>query len=175
MGGRRQPASTLGSAFQQGPLPSACPVFCCLLSGSQGSHPQCRPAPPRCRLLQDAHADVVLWSSWTSFFSNSFVSIVLVSRCRRAGWQVVACMQRSSSKCVFFPRAVGALRTRKFNAQQCLPARPPACRLLSAGFPHILRSAHPVCLPLQTPLLGHWSDLHGRKPFFLVAQVTGVK
>jgi hypothetical protein len=29
-------------------------------------------------LLQDAHADVVLWSSWTSFFSNSLVSIVLV-------------------------------------------------------------------------------------------------
>lgn len=29
---------------------------------------------------QDAHADVVMWSSWTSFFSNSFVSIVLVSR-----------------------------------------------------------------------------------------------
>ncbi len=24
---------------------------------------------------------------------------------------------------------------------------------------------------LQTPLLGHWSDLHGRKPFILVAQV----
>ncbi|PSC69918.1 CWF19 2 [Micractinium conductrix] len=47
---------------------------------------------------RDAHSDVVMWSSWTSFFSNSFVSIVL------------------------------------------------------------------------TPLLGHWSDLHGRKPFFLVAQ-----
>ncbi|KAL4420298.1 hypothetical protein ABPG77_001388 [Micractinium sp. CCAP 211/92] len=47
---------------------------------------------------RDAHADVVLWSSWTSFFSNSLVSIVL------------------------------------------------------------------------TPLLGHWSDLHGRKPFILVAQ-----
>ncbi len=29
--------------------------------------------------MQDAHADVVLWSSWTSFFSNSLVSIVLVS------------------------------------------------------------------------------------------------
>lgn len=47
---------------------------------------------------RDAHADVVLWSSWTSFFSNSLVSIVL------------------------------------------------------------------------TPLLGHWSDLHGRKPFILVSQ-----
>lgn len=53
---------------------------------------------PDAAACRDAHADVVMWSSWTSFFSNSFVSIVL------------------------------------------------------------------------TPLLGHWSDLHGRKPFFLVAQ-----
>ncbi|EFN55254.1 hypothetical protein CHLNCDRAFT_134588 [Chlorella variabilis] len=52
-------------------------------------------AAPDAAACRDAHADVVLWSSWTSFFSNSLVSIVL------------------------------------------------------------------------TPLLGHWSDLHGRKLFFL--------
>jgi hypothetical protein len=33
--------------------------------------------PPSCR---DAHSDVVLWASWTSFFSNTVVSVVLVSR-----------------------------------------------------------------------------------------------
>jgi hypothetical protein len=30
-------------------------------------------------------------------------------------------------------------------------------------------------LPLQTPLLGHWSDLHGRKPFFFVAQASAME
>lgn len=36
--------------------------------------------------VQDAHADVVMWSSWTSFFSNSFVSIVLVSSLWVGSW-----------------------------------------------------------------------------------------
>jgi hypothetical protein len=33
--------------------------------------------PPACR---DAHSDVVLWSTWTSFFSNTIVSVVLVGQ-----------------------------------------------------------------------------------------------
>ena len=54
-------------------------------------------APVACR---DAHADVVLWSSWTSFFSNTVISVVV------------------------------------------------------------------------TPAMGHFSDLHGRRPFFLLAQLA---
>lgn len=47
------------------------------------------------------------------------------------------------------------------------------CRVVAAGArrcagppPTAAPAAHP-----QTPLLGHWSDLHGRKPFILFSQV----
>lgn len=52
----------------------------------------------------------------------------------------------------------------------CMPPRPlaatnacnqrPRCRRLPGAPP-----------PAQTPMLGHWSDMHGRKPFLLVSQV----
>lgn len=40
--------------------------------------------------------------------------------------------------------------------------------LLTAIYWHAWHA--PAVCP-QTPLLGHWSDLHGRKPFILVSQV----
>lgn len=60
------------AAPPQPPPPSVLPV-----PALQSAQPGC--SCPRLLHMQDAHADVVLWSSWTSFFSNSLVSIVLVS------------------------------------------------------------------------------------------------
>ena len=55
-------------------------------------------------------------------------------------------------------RCLVLLAACSFRQPRCLPA------------PHPIALAAPTPKPAQTPLLGHWSDLHGRRPFFLVAQ-----
>ena len=74
---------------------------------------------------------MVLWSRWTSYYSNSFTSIV----------------------------PVGAL------LDTGLPVPSRLCRLLPFCSPHLLPHIFHVRLLLQTPLLGHCSDLRGRKPW----------
>lgn len=61
-------------------------------SRTAGEHLRCEalhPQPPAC---QNAHSDVVTWSSWCSFASNSLLSVVMVRS--RSQWVTGHCAWR---------------------------------------------------------------------------------
>ena len=96
---------------------------------------------------------MVLWSRWTSYYSNSFTSIVPVGALLDTGLPVLASdLQAVCKPIVQFARGVVALRIRKCRAKQALPS--PALLLPSSSAPHLSRAAataDAAAGPLQRP------------------------
>ena len=67
--------------------------------------------PPACR---DAHSDVVLWSTWTSFFSNTIVSVVLV------GWNLRGLVLLSCLGSLRSTRSILSYGKRYLYYERCL-------------------------------------------------------
>lgn len=116
-------------------------------------------APVACH---DAHADVVLWASWTSFASNTVVSVVLVSANMAAQVQAAASRLAGRRECSSVAPTAQVVRKPLLR-----------CPGLGESFaPGPRSNPRPVSLhphPAQVPLLGNWSDVHGRRPFLLLA------
>ena len=74
--------------------------------------------------LQDAHADVVLWSRWTSYYSNGFTSIVPMGALLDTGLPVLASdLQAVCESIVQFARGGGCFDNQEVQSQ----AGPAAC------------------------------------------------
>ena len=99
--------------------------------------------PPEC---QDAYSDVVFWSSASSFVSNGMTFLLVRTLFR-------------GEAMLDGPRRVTTKRPASVP-DHVLSAVSDTLRLMLMG-----------AFDRQAPLVGRWSDLHGRKPFMLIAMV----
>lgn len=97
-------------------------------------------APDAC---QNAHGDVVLWSTWSGFAQNAIFSVILVH------------LQIHLSSMYTI---IGIQHRHTYQSHTNAEV---ICTIMPIYFFYLS--------PLQTPALGAWSDIHGRKPLLITA------
>ena len=114
--------------------------------------------PPAC---QDAYSDVVFWSSASSFISNGLTFLLVRLMTHRD--RPLACGQASGCTTVVLPGWIML----HFPHHDVHVSRAGQCVSYASAI--ILCAQAPV--GAQSPLVGRWSDVYGRKPFMIVALV----